>query len=131
MLKLFDGLAYTPPWLETPETGLELHMAQYAAGDMPMLQLMIEFEGDEGERLIEPYMTVTCNFPDADREPEELFIKNWSGNEGILEAMIEWGLLEKPERWFTSGFVEVPVCRMTPKLMLAVGDALIKMARMR
>ena len=121
MTRIIGNLLYGPQ-----ATEVELHVGQYALGDMPCLQLMSEFEVEPGQTLLEPYMTITSNFPDQPRDSNELFIKDWSENEGILKHLVEWGIVEPPHRRFPSGFVSVPVCRMTPAFLLAVGDALVK-----
>jgi len=39
-------------------------------------------------------------------------IKNWSENEGILESLIENQVIDPPQVFIPSGFVEVPVCKL-------------------
>lgn len=43
---------------------------------------------------------------------DEVAIKNYSENEGILETLIDAGIVEKPHRLVSSGFVNIPVCRL-------------------
>ncbi|QLF83384.1 hypothetical protein SEA_NICEHOUSE_168 [Rhodococcus phage NiceHouse] len=50
--------------------------------------------------------------------PEEgnVFIKNWSENEGVLECLIDQGIISEPIRIHQSGFVEVPECKLLVEL---------------
>ena len=57
-----------------------------------------------------PIATCTVNVPDAPQTPFEVFIKNWSENKGMVDALVEAGVIEPTHRKFGSGFVEVDVC---------------------
>ena len=43
---------------------------------------------------------------------DELAIKDYSENEGMLDCLLESGLVEKPHRWEFVGFARVPVTRL-------------------
>ena len=56
-------------------------------------------------------MTVaTTNMPHIFLRSEEVMIKNWSENEGVLEALQRAGVVEPTGLTYPSGFVEVPKC---------------------
>ena len=44
--------------------------------------------------------------------PQELAIKDYSENEGMLDFLVRNGIVEKPHRYENSGFVRVPVCKI-------------------
>lgn len=64
----------------------------------------------------EPFMDITTNIPDIDLEDDELLIKNYSENEGVLEFLISNKLVEDTGRRISNGFVEIPVVKMTEEL---------------
>ena len=39
-------------------------------------------------------------------------IKDYSENEGVLQSLIDNGVVDEPEDWIQTGFVKVPVCRI-------------------
>ena len=69
-----------------------------------------------------PVATATVNLPDVDLDGDEVAIKDYSENAGMLDALIEAGVVSKPRRYeatcaaFTSsGFVTVPICQWLDK----------------
>ncbi len=56
--------------------------------------------------------TVTINLPNEDIADDEIFIKNYSENEGMLEALLEANVISKPIKYVKIGFVEVPLCKI-------------------
>lgn len=57
----------------------------------------------------EPYCTLTVNLPDEDLDKGQVFIKNWSENEGLLEQLESQLIVRRTGRVVRSGFTEVPV----------------------
>lgn len=57
------------------------------------------------------YMTATTNIPDAELNDDEVLIKNYSENEGILEALEQSNIVKKigPVK---TGFVSVMKCKL-------------------
>lgn len=83
---------------------LEVKKMEYANGRIA-LQL---FEvGD-----FEPYMVATVNLPELPLEEGEVFIKDYSENEGIFEALLRAGIIEFAGKMADNGYVKVPVCRV-------------------
>lgn len=55
-------------------------------------------------------------------EPDELAIKTYSENEGVLDALLDAGVIAFPHRFITSGHVAFPICRLIePSLRTAAG----------
>lgn len=77
-------------------------------------------EGGWSERLA----SVTINIFAEDPAPGCIWVKNWSENEGMLDALTEAGWLEGTGRTTRSGFVTVPEARLTGPLAAAVEEYL-------
>jgi hypothetical protein len=60
----------------------------------------------------EPFMVASVNLPDEKLENDEIAIKNYSENKGILEALIEAKIVSEPLRFVQSGFVSIPICKL-------------------
>lgn len=75
---------------------------------MPANNPYVEFVSDDGE----PIAVVSVNTAYKIHQPDLLYVKNWSENKGILEAMIEHGYLSKPIHGIESGFVTMWLCRV-------------------
>jgi hypothetical protein len=58
----------------------------------------------------EPVTNVTSWIPGL--APDEIAIKNYSENEGMLNAFLATGLINPPHRHIHSGFVSFPICRL-------------------
>lgn len=67
-------------------------------------------EDDDMPGVLFPYATCTAavNGLGAD----EYAIKDWSENEGMLDLLVDAGIVDPPHRYITSGYVLVPVCRL-------------------
>lgn len=61
----------------------------------------------------DPVATVTVNLPDEPLGPNEVFVKDWSENEGMVEAMEQAGILKATGNAAHSGFVSAPRCVIT------------------
>ena len=77
---------------------LSVEMTRYAGNDRRAIQLIDMEDGY-------PYCMATVNIPDALIEANEVIIKNWSENEGILEALQVNGIVGPVKRRIQSGFV--------------------------
>jgi hypothetical protein len=53
----------------------------------------------------------TVNLPDEPLENEETFIKSYSENDGMVEALTALGLIERTGRLVQSSFVVIEVCQ--------------------
>lgn len=61
-----------------------------------------------------PYMTasVAIEHEMVEVGPDDVIIKNYSENEGILQELFESGIIEEPHRAFTYNFVTLYVCKI-------------------
>lgn len=84
-------------------TAVYLKRGTYANGTSNSLSMM-----DAADHL--PYANCTINIPGL--EIDEVAIKDYSENEGMLEFLISEDIVEKPHREVYSGYVSIPVCRI-------------------
>lgn len=59
----------------------------------------------------EPFGMITVNVQ-QELKPGRVAIKDWSENEGLLDVLVEEGIVSEPLSYIPSGFVEIPVCRL-------------------
>jgi hypothetical protein len=62
-----------------------------------------------------PIATATANLPLEILADNEVFIKDWMENEGILSALINAGIIEDTGRTVRNGFVFANVARILVK----------------
>jgi len=72
-------------------------------------------EGNTSMQLIDcadgfPFATATVNLPGLTEN--EVAIKNYSENEGVLNFLLDNEIIEAPHRFVQSGFVNIPVCKL-------------------
>ena len=58
-----------------------------------------------------PFAKCTVNIPGL--EKDEVAIKDYSENEGMLDFLLSNSIVEKPHRYERSGYVRIPVCKMS------------------
>lgn len=61
-----------------------------------------------------PIVTATVNLPDIPAGPNQVFIKDYAENEGMLAALLAAGVVKPTGDTVRSGFVEVPTCELQP-----------------
>lgn len=76
---------------------------RYSNNKRVCLKLIDEDDGME-------VVTATTNLPDIQLDENEVIIKNYSENEGVLQALIKAGVVYSPERFVDAG--RFPVCRL-------------------
>jgi hypothetical protein len=64
----------------------------------------------------EPYATVTVNVPEIILEKNEVCIKNYSENEGILEQLISQGILSEPIYSVTDTIILIQICKLLQEI---------------
>lgn len=74
---------------------------RYQVGDTVAIKLVEQGSG-------EPIATATVNIPDLDSN--EVAVKDYSENQGMLQVLIEAGVVHTPHRIVSTGFVTIPVC---------------------
>jgi hypothetical protein len=57
-------------------------------------------------------MVATSHLPLEDISKDELVVKDYSENEGILQELIRLKIVEAPKRFVRSGFVSLPICKL-------------------
>lgn len=73
----------------------------------PALQLI---DAEDGS----PIATATVNLPDVALGRNQVAIKDYSENEGILSALVAAGVVKPTGEMVRSGYVEVPICELQP-----------------
>jgi len=69
----------------------------------------------------EPWGTLTVNLVNADVENDCVLVKDYSEGAGNVRTLATAQIIETPPlRWEPSGFVKIPVCRLTEKGMALV-----------
>jgi hypothetical protein len=58
-----------------------------------------------------PFATATVAIDDQLLEGE-VAIKDYSENEGILDSLIEAGVIDHPHALYQSGWVKIPICKL-------------------
>lgn len=56
-----------------------------------------------------PFMTASVNIPELCLEEHEMAIKDYSENEGIMDHLIDMGVIGKPECMYHTGNVCIPI----------------------
>lgn len=59
-----------------------------------------------------PYCTATINVPEIDLLPDEVIIKNYSENEGILELLEKAGYIQDTGDIVYVGMAEANICKL-------------------
>jgi len=78
---------------------------RYASGGNTALSLYDAKSGD-------PVATATINFPDIPLLRDQVFIKDYSENEGMLAALEEAGIVRKMGVYVPTGIGSLPVCQL-------------------
>ena len=59
-----------------------------------------------------PVATATVNIPDVELGENEVLIKNYSENEGMLEALEKGGIVSRTGESISNGFVTIPIAKL-------------------
>lgn len=93
-----------------------VNVARYSNGRLA-LQLVSAVEDLSDDLFIgSPIATATINLPDDAQAENEVFIKDYSENEGMYDALFDAGYVGEITREVSSGFVVVPVVEKTELL---------------
>lgn len=122
-LLIKEGLSYTLPFMGSqPVTGIKLWAATYSNG---RLALRLTAPMEEDENIDEPFATATVNLIEQDCPRGEIWVKDWSENEGMVEWLIENQVIEDGATASApSGYIVAHRYKLTPQFvatMIAVG----------
>lgn len=121
MLRIWPEKTFTfqPGWITCE--GVSIHAGQYPNNRL-VIQLMTPLDGEPDN--LEPFATATVNMPDEECPENEVWVKDWSENEGMTEFLKDAGVIERTPTCYTnSGFVVVKRYRLTAAFMTALGAA--------
>lgn len=59
-----------------------------------------------------PFMTATAALTNVELESDDVAIKNYSENVGILETLIAANIISKPHSYIPSGYANFPICKI-------------------
>jgi len=59
-----------------------------------------------------PVAMATINLPHENLKDNEVFIKDYSENQGMLDSLVNAGIISKPIEFVKSGYVHVPKCKL-------------------
>lgn len=60
----------------------------------------------------EPVLVATINIPEINIGENEVIIKNYTENEGVLDALIKAKVISSPTRTIENGFISAPICKL-------------------
>ena len=81
----------------------EVMIQKYGTGNLAVRLLDLE----DGM----PVVVATTNMDGLDSD--EIAIKNYSENEGVYDALLKAGVITPKHREISTGYVTVPVCKLT------------------
>lgn len=79
--------------------------SSYNDNDRLALQLVDATDGS-------PVARATINLPHVHLNDDEVIIKDYSENSGMLRALVDGKIVSEPLRHVESGFITAPVCRV-------------------
>lgn len=62
-----------------------------------------------------PYAAATSHVPGAELGEDEVLVKNYSENTGILDFLVKNNIVKDTGKTVSSGFVELNVCTLNPQ----------------
>lgn len=65
---------------------------------------------------------LTVNLPASPPPPGTVWIKDWSENEGVYDALVSSGVIEPTEVTMPTGFVEARLGRLTPAAVAEINS---------
>ena len=95
-----------------------ISLGYYNAGSRLAIQLLSDEEdADKGVFYGEPIAVATVNIPELQLKENEICIKNYSENEGMIDTLQKAGLITEVKREVSTGFVTVHIVEKTSKLL--------------
>jgi hypothetical protein len=59
-----------------------------------------------------PFVMASVALTNVELDSDDVAIKNYSENEGILESLMAAGIITKPHSFVPSGYVNIPICKI-------------------
>lgn len=88
-----------------------LRYSTYQKNNRIAIQMMRVLNGKDSE----PYTVVTVNLPNEAVAPDEVAIKDYAENDGILEWLVIEGIVSEPIWYGQSGYTQIPICKLLKK----------------
>jgi hypothetical protein len=60
-------------------------------------------------------LVATTNLPNVPMASDEVAIKNYSENEGVLDVLIKAQIISQPQRYEQNGYITAPICKLLIK----------------
>ena len=82
---------------------IDIKMSRYSNGQHRMELI----DSEDGLPVL-----VASSAIDESLESDQIAIKDYSENEGVLKFLIEEGIISSPLKYFNSGFVRITICKI-------------------
>lgn len=82
-----------------------LRFSKYQHGNRTAIEL---YDANDGDRVA----VATTNLPDEPLGEDEVFIKDYSENEGMVDFLVKEGIIERTSEAVKSGYVSIPKCKL-------------------
>lgn len=129
-MQVFKGkeLSYTTKWGGEPVEGIKMYVRTYENG---RLGIQLTSPMEEVEDAEEPFMTCTVNLPAEDCPLNEVFVKDYSENEGCARWLMDNGVIERvPTAHAQSGHVLIERFKLTEEFATEVAMTLSRQTRL-
>ena len=73
----------------------------------------------------EVIIIASVNLKEMPMNIDEVAIKDYSENQGVLKALRKAGIVGKPVKWVRSGFVRIAICKILIVLLLYINIFII------
>lgn len=82
-----------------------LKVGKYYETDRTALQLIDNIDGS-------PVATASINIGIEEVAEDEIAIKDYGENTGMVKALVDAEIISEPLRYVTRGYVEIPICKL-------------------
>ena len=93
------------PTIRFMQQVLEVALTRYAAAPQTAIILYHQATGEQ-------WCVASVCLSQYRQAADEVYVKNWSENEGLLDALVAGGIVENTGRVLPTGFVQANVCRL-------------------